>query len=167
MSRDFDAHVRKGAVTNFAANLLINGALAYVLLREHRALTSFGEASYGFDLLITGFLLAAIVAAIVVVTHRRQASRGELDAPASAPRWIERASARGTLPTALAFGAVGATASGIVVALLAVSAASLAPAVYAVVKGVWAGLLAAWVVRPAAALGARQGSALRLAREAA
>ncbi|MCA9512321.1 MAG: hypothetical protein KC560_16545, partial [Myxococcales bacterium] len=74
-AHSFDDHVRKGARVNFAANLVINGAIAYALLRGHETLATFGDPSYGVDLLITGFLLASIVAAIVVATHRRAAAR--------------------------------------------------------------------------------------------
>ena len=158
MSDGFDGHVRKGVVTNFVANLVINAAIAWFLLRGHAELTTWGAASYGPDLLITGFLLSVIVAAIVLETHRRQAARGELVPPAGVSDWLGRAAGTSRVAVALGFGVAGVLTGAALLGVLSSTVDAVSPSAYAGIKGVWAGLLAAWIVRPAATIGARQGA---------
>ncbi|MDP6977991.1 MAG: hypothetical protein QF570_05230 [Myxococcota bacterium] len=156
---DFTAHVRKSAISNFVTNLVINGALAWWLLSGNASLSAWGEAAYGPDLLITGFLLCAIVAAIVMELSRRQATRGELAVAAEQWPALASASARNRWGLCALAGAAGALASLVFALACASLVASLSVPAYAGIKGVWAGVLAAAVVVPATVLGAVRGMA--------
>jgi hypothetical protein len=159
MDHEFRTYIRHSATVNFVLNLLINAALGWWLLREHQALTPFGAAAYGPDLLITGFLLSLIVATIVIETHRRKAARGDMKPVAlAAGGWLDAASRRGRLANGTAFGVLGTLVSVAPLTLLMATTASLSVPVYAGIKGVWAGLLAAAIVAPATAIGLSLGA---------
>ncbi len=159
---DFNAHVRTSAISNFVFNLLINGGLAWWILGGNSPLSPWSTPSYGPDLLVTGFLLCAIVSAIVIEISRRQALNGRA-APVP-ERWAPLSAASGRNRWALCAmaGGVGAALSVLVLLVCAVLAGSLTVAVYAGIKGVWAGLLAAAIVVPATVVGFARGEAERV-----
>jgi hypothetical protein len=72
-------YVRTSQISNFIFNLAINAGLAMWLLRSSEMLEVWGDAAYGPDLLITGFLLSALVAAIVIEIHKRKAASGAME----------------------------------------------------------------------------------------
>jgi hypothetical protein len=159
MAKDFHAHLRQSATTNFIANFAINGALAYWIMGGDPALSAFGDAAYAPDLLVTGFLLAAIVAAIVMEIHRRMATRGDLALPETITTGWMLAAARGPRwRTWLAFGMAGAGLAAVLLAVLILISSSFSPASYALIKGIFAGLLAALVVGPATYIGLESGA---------
>jgi len=160
---DFKAHLRSSMISNFVFNLLINGALAWWLLEGSGTLTAWGAPSYGPDLMITGFLLAAIVAGIVIEINRRKARRGEIPALRATSPILRAASARSRWLTCISIGLVGTFLSALAVLLVAATTASLSVPIYAGVKGVWAGVLAAAVVGPATLIGVGIGAAERTA----
>ena len=59
-------------------NLLINGAIAWLLFRSITTVPLWGESSSGVDLLITGFLLPFLTCLIVSALVRRQVASGAL-----------------------------------------------------------------------------------------
>ena len=75
---EFRSEVRKGVISNFIFNVAINGGLTLWLLGGNETLPMWGDPAFGPDLLITGFLLSAIVAAIGMEVHRRKAKRGDM-----------------------------------------------------------------------------------------
>lgn len=156
---DFEDHLRRSVLSNFVFNLIINGGLAWWLLGKASLLTPWQDPAYGPDLVITGFLLCAIVAAIVMEINRRGALRGEA-APVPA-RWASRATASDTnrWGICLAAGLLGAAVSAIAVIACGAWVGALTVPAYAIFKGVWAGLLAAVVVVPATVLGCERGRA--------
>lgn len=154
---DLTAEVRKGVITNFVFNVAINGGLTLWLMGAHESLTLFGEAAFGPDLIITGFLLAAIVAAIGMEVHRRKARRGDmapvvltgglLGALARKNRWLG----------CTAFGIAGALASVVVLFGIGAVTSEMSLTTYATVKGLYAGVLAAAIVYPSTVLGLHLG----------
>jgi hypothetical protein len=153
-SSEFRAHLRRSALSNFAFNFVINAGLAWWLLSNHERLTTWGEAAYGPDLLVTGFLLSALVMEI----HRRQALRGGMASVELASQTLQALSRRSRWSICLVVGALGAMLSVLPLAILAVATPSLSVAAYAGIKGLWAGILAAAIVAPATLLGLELGA---------
>jgi quinol-cytochrome oxidoreductase complex cytochrome b subunit len=163
MHQELRSHIRSSAVTNFVANLIINGLLAWWTLRGQTSLTAWGDGAdgaYGPDLLITGFLLAAIVSAIMMALHRRKLARGELAPVALDPLGWVRLFPRGSLWLACGvFGLLGTLLSALLLAaMLVLQVPPLSPAIYAVIKAVGAGILAALIVPPAILVGLREAA---------
>jgi hypothetical protein len=158
---DFSGHVRRAAISNFVFNMLINGGLAWWLLRGNEFLTAWGAAAYGPDLLATGFLLSAAVAAIVMEINRRKAVRE--GSPPMPGFWepLRAVSGRSRWGVCTAAGLIGLVLSALAVVVFASLATSLTVPVYASLKGLWAGMLAAAIVGPATVLGLERGAAER------
>ncbi len=157
MSNELRSEIRRAAVGNFVANLVINGAIAWWLLGGHAVLSLWDAPAYGPDLLATGFLLSAAVAAIVMAINRRKARRGNAQALASVA-WTRLVDGRSAWTTSLSFGLLGAALSAVVLGVLAIATDSLTGPVYAALKGVWAGVLAAAIAAPATLLGLQAGA---------
>jgi len=162
-SDELRGHVRGAAIGNFIANAIINGALAWWLLGDHATLLVWGDPAYGPDLIVTGFLLSAIVTAIVIWTHRRKARRGDLTAAPLGSPVLEDASRRGVWGNCLLVGVVGAVASGLLVVASAGFVGSLSAPAYVGLKALWTGVLAAAIVEPAMRLGLHLGAIERAA----
>lgn len=160
MDDEYRGYIRHSAIVNFAINLVINAALVWWLLSEHASLTAFGgAAAYGPDLLITGFLLSMIVSAIVIASNRKKAAKGEMKPVAlRSGGFLDAASKRSRWLTCTGFGVAGTLASAVLLVLLVAVTASISVSVYAAIKGVWGGLLAAAIVAPATALGLQIGA---------
>lgn len=150
-------HIRKQAWHNFAVNLVLNGLIAWMLLRGRPAFGAWGEHGYGPDMMATGFILAALVGVIVIKIHRAKRLKGEFEnLPDAALGVLASVARRGDWGNALLFGLAGALLSaGFVGMLMLLPLPPFEPQTYAVVKGVWAGVLAALVVPPAIKLGLR------------
>ncbi len=154
----FKAHMHKAVISNFLINVAINAGIAWWLLEQHETLVAWRAPAYGPDLVITGFLLCAIIAAIAMETSRRQAARGELSVdPESWPSFEVLSHLGRAKLTALA-GVTGAVASALLAFGVALSVTSMSVLAYAGVKGLWAGLLAAAVVGPAMVIGTLLGA---------
>ncbi len=153
MSNSTHQHAIKNEISsetrkNIVINLVLNGLIAYFLMRQNTLLTAWGEHSYGPDLLITGFILSALLGAIFIGLFRRKRDKAEL-----LPVGHEGLSLAWLLPynqwlAALVMGFLGAAiAAPVLLAILALLGIdSLQPLQYAVIKGVWAGTLAGVVV---------------------
>lgn len=157
MNHSLQSHIRTQARHNFVINLVLNGAIAWFLLRDKPALTAWGEHGYGADLMITGFLLAALVAVFTMKIHRAKLAKGEHEpVPAAALGTLSRVATRNDWSNSLLFGLAGALlGAGTVGMLMLLPLPPFSPLAYAVFKGVWAGILAALVIPPAIKLGLR------------
>ncbi len=160
---ELDGHVRGARIGNFVANAIINGALAWWLLGHHEQLHAWSDPAYGPDLILTGFLLSAIVAAIVIQTHRRKARRGDLTAAPLGSPILEDATRRSVVANALLAGGVGAAASGLLAIACTGFVGSLGALDYTALKALWTGMLAATIVEPGMRLGLHVGAAERAA----
>jgi hypothetical protein len=125
-------------------NVVINGAIAWALLRGHPEIPLWGETSVGVDLIATGFLLPFLTCLIVSRLIAGQVRSGRLPALEShqiASRGWHR---RSSLRRGLLLGGVGVVfASAPVVAALEIAQAPpIALLPFVGFKAVWAGLLA-------------------------
>ena len=155
---EFRSEVRKGVISNFIFNVAINGGLTLWLLGGNETLPMWGDPAFGPDLLITGFLLSAIVAAIGMEVHRRKAKRGDM-----APVPLEDSRLRSLIGrnrwwTCTVFGGAGVVLSAVVLLCVGIVAAPLTLNAYATLKGLWAGVLAALTVYPSTVLGLHLGA---------
>lgn len=126
-------------------NIVLNGAIAWLLLRHNPFLTVWGDGAIGPDLLITGFLLAFLSCAIVtrLVTGKIQGGAVSRLAPeASAHAGLHL---RSTWVRAGILGLVGIIL-GALPAIGALSWLGLEPMTvpfFVTFKALWTGLLAA------------------------
>lgn len=155
---EYRRYVRRSSASNFVFNFFINAALAWWLLRGNPELEVWGSAAYGPDLLVTGFLLSALVAAIVMEIHRRKAIAGAMNAVSLDSRLLRATAMKNRWVTCFQAGALGMLASAVLLAGVALVTPALSVEVYAVLKGLWAGALAAAIVAPATALGLHLGA---------
>jgi hypothetical protein len=160
MSQQLNTHIRAQSRNNFLINLVLNAVIAWFLLKDKGALTPWGETGYGADLVITGFLLAALVALFAMKIHRGQLAKGLHQPLANAEVGaVARLAGSSDWGNSLLFGLAGALlAAATVGVLMLLPLPPFDPLAYAVFKGVWAGVLAALVVPPAIRLGLRTAS---------
>lgn len=157
MNDVLDDHIRTQSRLNFAINLVLNGVIAWLLVKDKPALTPWGEHGYGADLVITGFLLAALVAVFTIKVHRAKLARGEHEpVPSAALGALARVATGSDWGNSALFGLAGALiAAGTVAMLMLLPLPPFSPLAYAAFKGVWCGILAALVMPPAIRLGLR------------
>lgn len=152
-------YIQREALTNGITNTLANGLIAWWLLKGSPPLTWGGAHSFSVDVVATAFLLPLIVALIVIPLQRRKLRLGKQSLrPLNQNRWLERQLSRfpQTLwASALRFGLVGTLLFSplTLAAFFALGIEHVAPAHYALFKGLWAGLLAAVMVVPMVMLG--------------
>lgn len=151
-------HIRKETRNNVLINMLLNAAIAYATLSGVSALSAWGEHSYGKDLIITGFILGAILSGIFIAVTRSKCSNGDMT-----PEGDDRNAMAWLIPykvwgACLWIGVLSAAiAAPLLIALLgALGMETLPPTTYALIKGVWAGLLAGIIVPVAIRQGLRQ-----------
>ena len=159
MDQQLKKHIRRERVSTFISNSIINGGLAYLIVKNRHALPMFGEHAFSKDLVITGALLAGIITAIVVPIHRGKVRKGTLPVH----RWEGRQITarvlahlpRNILLLSLIFGLFGMLvfAPATIGVLRLLSITSFEPLPFAVFKGIWAGALAAILTRPLILLG--------------
>jgi hypothetical protein len=161
--KDARAHLRHEVLVGGVSNMLFNGLIAWLLLRNGPALAWGGEHSFAVDLLATGLLLPLIVALIVIPLQRGKLRKGKLQpidlGPDSFTQSVADRFPASTIKSSLLFGLLGAgiiapvTLGGVY--LLGID--EIAPLNYAIFKGIWAGLMAAVLVIPMVLLALRGG----------
>ena len=57
MTQSIAGHIRREIITNAATNMVFNGAIAWLLLKETGPLSWWGAQSFSFDIIATAFLL--------------------------------------------------------------------------------------------------------------
>lgn len=126
-------------------NLVLNGAIAWLIMRHNEVLTLWDEGPVGPDLLITGFLLAFLSCLIVSRVIRGQIEKGDL--PRLDPLHVDANGLhrRPPLVRSLVLGVIGLVAGAVpAIALLDwLGAAPMTLGGFVAFKAVWAGLLAA------------------------
>ena len=154
MSQTLDRHIQIEALMNGVLNAIINGLIAWFMLKERGTVPLWGPHGFGVDLAATAFVLPSLVGMILIAMYRRKIAKGvlshrPLNGEVVLERYIQRLP-RGNVPAALSFGAI----SLLMIAPLTLAPfalfqiTSLSPDAFAVFKGIWAGLLAAIIVRP-------------------
>ncbi len=146
-------------------NVVINGVIAWLLMRSLVEVPLWGETSMGADLLATGFLLPFFTCLIVSRLTRSQVNSGKLPALEQSqirPLGFHR---RSSLFRAIMIGVIGVVfASAPLVTLLHLAQAAPVPLLsFIIFKAVWAGLFA-MVVSPVIAWWALSAASSALAK---
>jgi hypothetical protein len=148
------AHIRHEILVSGISNTVFNGVIAWLLLRSGPALRWGGEHSFAVDVIATGLLLPLIVALIVIPLQRNKLNKGKLApvnlGPASVLQSLADRFPASTFKSAVLFGLVGMLliAPLTLAGFLVLGIEEIAPAQYAVFKGIWAGVIAAVLVVP-------------------
>lgn len=163
MANTFSGHVSREAIVNGITNCLFNGLIAWWLVKQRALIPVWGGEGLALDFVATAIALVFIVSLIVMPLTRRKVSAGTLPQatawPAGRAADILGFMARRHLLASAALLALFAAlvfVPPILLMLQIVGVSSLAPAHFALFKGVWAGLMAAAMVVPMIAIVAYQ-----------
>ena len=141
-------HIRSETKKNIIINLVLNAAIAYATLHSLTEVSTWGERGYGKDLILTGFLLCTILGGIFIGLFRHKKNKEKIIPSGNegqALAWLLPYSPWLAAPWMGVLGA--ALAAPLLLGLLALfGIESLSPIAYAIIKGIWAGALAAIVV---------------------
>ena len=150
-------HIHSETKKNIVINFILNGAISYALFHSLTEISASGEHGYSMDLLITGFLLPAILGGIFIGMFRAKYRKKEI-----LPTGREGQAFSWLLPynpwlAALWIGIL-ATAIAVpwllgVLALLNIE--TFSPISYAITKAIWAAALAGLIVPIAIGQGLR------------
>lgn len=142
------AHTRKECIISFFVNFAIAIGLGYWTFSQRESVEPWGVEGYGLDLLATGFFLSAIVAAIVIVKHKKAHFRWSLPVPTTLLERCADLLPLGVVKASVVIGLLGLVFAGVMLlALLTISPHVQYSALsFALIKGVWAGVLAMMVV---------------------
>ena len=136
----------------FGINVVINGVIAWLILRAHDTIPLWGDAAIAPDLLATGVLLPFLMCQIVSRVIVRQVASGKLpalDAAQVPARGLHRRSVHVRALVLAVFATICASAPLVVLLELA-SAQSVPVDAFVGFKAVWAGGLAAMISPPMA-----------------
>ena len=130
-------------------NIVINGAIAWLILRSYAEIPLWGETSMGVDLLATGFLLPFFTCMIVSRLIRSQVRKGKLPALETHHIGARGLHHHSILKRSLVLGVTGVlfAAAPMVAILDLAQAAPVAVLSFVSFKAIWAGLFA-MVVSP-------------------
>lgn len=149
MSNSIHSHLRTEVIATFVVNALLNGAVAWVLLREQATLSLRGEGGIAADLVITALVLCMLLSWITIALQRRKVSSGQFPAvPAdrfSVLRQIIRYLPNRPFGAALCIGLMATLvfAAPTIALLGLVGIEQLSVSHYLIFKTLWAGLIAA------------------------
>ncbi|MEH6593774.1 MAG: hypothetical protein V7746_26140, partial [Halioglobus sp.] len=152
MTTEARQHLKKEILVGGLSNTVFNGLIAWLLLKDGEPLSWSGSNSFVVDIFATAFILPFIVALIVIPMHKRKIAKGTMPAMNFGPgsrlqSWVNRLPAS-TFANACCFGLIGiclAAPPPLIVFQLA-GIEQIAPVNYAIFKGVWAGLMAGFLV---------------------
>ena len=155
--KSLQEHIRSETQKNFVINLILNAGIAYAVFHSFTQISAWGDNGYGRDLFLTGFLLAALLGGIFIALHRRKRDRQEILLQGNEGQALARLMPYNPWLAGIWFGVLGAAvAAPLLLGLLALlDVHMLTPALYATIKGFWAGALAAVVVPTAIRQGLR------------
>ncbi len=152
MSKEFSAHVRREAATNGITNAFFNGAIAWLLVRNRTAVPVWGQEGLAVDFAATSLILVFIVTLIVIPLARRKVARGEYPGAVwqagVARTFLDFMARRNLLVCALLLGLMSVLLFVPPVLLLTelLGIPEFTAAHFALLKGFWAGLVAAGMV---------------------
>ncbi len=154
-------HTRGECLKSFVVNFLISAGLAYAIFSKHDSIEAWGVEGYVVDLTATGFFMAVIVAAIYIVKHKISKQRWLLAAPENSVDVIADHLPLSVTLASLMIGIIGLVSAAVLLLILVPMGAYIkfTAASYAVIKGFWAGALAALVVYMAVRCGLKINNA--------
>lgn len=159
MTDDITGYIRKEALVNGVSNAVFNGLAAWYLLKNKEWMPVWGNSGIAVDIVATAAILLFIVALILIPLNASKKRKGK------APAFSWDASNRLHRVTQCMPGKLVARAFCFAgVGIVLVAPVSLLPYVvfgiegmsgadYAIVKGVWAGIMAAVMCIPMIQLG--------------
>lgn len=159
-------YIKKEAITNGGSNVVFNGVIAFLLLKNTGPLQWFGEHSFVIDIMATAFILPFIVALIVVPLQRRKLRLEKIASISLDDSYIfERTMNR--LPSSVFFSAVIFGLIGLFIFAPATlflfflaGITEIPPLHYSIFKGIWAGIIAASLVGPMIIVGLKNNPKL-------
>jgi hypothetical protein len=158
-------HIRNEVLIGGISNTIINGLIAWMLLKSGPALGWGGEHSFVLDVMATALLLPFIVALIVIPLQRGKLNKGKLQAinlgPSSYLQSVADRLPSNTFQSALLFGLFGicVIAPLTLLAFYLVGVQEISPVSYVIFKGIWAGVIAGFLVIPMVLLALRKSTA--------
>ena len=155
MDRTIHHHIRKESISNFLCNAVINGTIAWFIVRSKGIQTMWGgKHNFGEDIAITAFLLLWIIALIVIPLNKKKVQKGLVpsinwDQNLVLHRILSRFP-KNTFLGSLVFGLIGLVliVPLTLLPLLIFGITEMSPFSYSIFKGAWAGLLAGVMVWP-------------------
>ncbi len=171
MSPSFVSHVTREAVINGITNAVFNGGIAWWLVKHREAVPVWGGNGLAVDFAATGLILVFIVTLIVMPLARRKVMRGEFPSypwgEGSVGRVLIFMSHRNLLICGLVLGVTAALLFVPPVLLVAqvMGISVLSVQHFALVKGIWAGVVAAMMVATMLAIVAIENRAVAAGAE--
>lgn len=156
--------IKKDTTINVLLNILLNGAIAWMLLKSSETLLWGGDKGFAGDMIGTAFFMPFIVALIVIAVQRKKVATGKREAlTLDRSGWGQKMASRfpqSLWLNALLFGFAGA----LVLAPLSLAGLwvfdihQFSPLHYSLFKGIWAGAIAAVLVPVMIMVGLRKTS---------
>lgn len=152
MPHTFASHVRREALTNGITNAVFNGLIAWWLVRHRDSIPVWGDEGLAVDFIATAIILVFIVSLIVMPMTRRKVASGVLPTTVwqtgTTRSVLEFMARRHLAVCALLLGLLSAVLFVPPTLLLteALSISALSAEQFAVVKALWAGVVAAVMV---------------------
>jgi hypothetical protein len=139
-------------VNAFVINVVLNGLIAWLLLRNETILPLWGDGGIGPDLLITAFIMPFAICLIVSTILTRQIASGKLPGLPAVRVPASGLHRRPLILRSVLLGLAGVLGAALpIVALLDLAGANGIDAQHYVIwKALWAGLLALFVSPPTA-----------------
>lgn len=152
MSQNFASHVRREAISNGITNAFFNGVIAWYLVKHRESIPVWGGEGLAMDFTATAIILVFIVSLIVIPLARRKAKRGDLPAAtwqAGGVRdFLDFMASRNLAVCALLLGVMSAVifVPPMLIVFELFSISTFSAQHFAIIKGLWAGLVAAGMV---------------------
>ena len=148
-------HIRKESIVNFSCNAVINGIIAWFIVRSKGVLLIWGgEHTFGGDIIATAFLLLLIISLIVIPLNKKKVLKGKVPSLEwNQSLFLHKILSRfpkNTFLCSLIFGFIGIVlvAPLTLLPLFALGITQMTPLSYSIFKGVWAGVLAGAMLWP-------------------
>ncbi|CAH0991331.1 hypothetical protein SIN8267_01434 [Sinobacterium norvegicum] len=154
MSHSVKSHITREVITNGVTNSFFNGVIAWMLLKEIETITLWQEHSIAIDMAATAAILLFILTVIIIPLNRSKLRKGKIIAaewnPASRLHRILMRFPQKLWQQGLMFALCGIVlvAPISVLPFMLTGITEMTGSQYAIVKGVWAGLMAAIMVIP-------------------
>lgn len=150
-------YIQHEAKKSFFINVILNAIIPYAMLYSLTEVTAWGDKGYGKDLILTAFILCAILAGVFIAITRKKHKQEEIIAQGNEGTALAWLIPYNPWLAALWIGILGICLAvppllG-VLALLEIN--TLSPLAYSAIKGLWAGAMAVIVVTIAIRQGMR------------
>ena len=152
MGMDLSTNIRKESLGQGIGNVVANGLIAWLLLKNRDQLALWGLDGVAFDVVLTCLLLPLIVSWIVIATQKSKLKKGELNAvEPDLDKGLHRLLLKSPLTTGWSAACLGLFGLFVLAPLTILGFQvfgihSIAPINYVIFKALWAGLIAVLIV---------------------